>query len=283
VWRAPPAERLRTLGLLLFVGAGFALAVGVGWKRPGALVPYHGIYTLLILFGLFFAWGACARPAVGQFVQMCLFISVTFFLLVNTRAGLTYARERRQKSLALELDIRAGTPIYLVLNRHSETLWLHNDLHEFIAGRMQMLRRAGYEPFPSLADNPPFDEISLPVVPAAVHDMEWNGRNGKTTTAEGYVDFAPAQPIYVAGVRIKVSLRDPERLAYFRMYWQAGGQDFTVLDHFERAIWANEPPLTIYLGKALTRLRIYPDVIPTDFQVEELTLLVPRNGSGAGG
>jgi hypothetical protein len=282
VWRAPPAGHLRILGLLLFFGASAALAVGVGWQRPGALVPYHGIYTVPILCSLYFAWGACARPPVAQFVHMGLFTLVTFFLWANTRDGLALAQDRRQKTLSLEQDIRAGIPLYSLLNRHSEVLWLHNDLHEFIASRMQMLRRAKYEPFTSLVDNPPFDEVPLPLEPAALHDMEWNGRTGTTKTNGGYVDFAPSQPIHVAGLRVKVSLRDPSRLAYFRMYWRTGDQDFSDRDHFERAISAHEPPLTIYLGKTLARLRIHPDFTPLEFQIDELTLLVPRDRAAGG-
>jgi hypothetical protein len=97
VWVRHPAERVRALGLFLYLGAVASLALSVGWGRAvlGADAGFASRYVTLATAALCCVYGIWGlRPgALGQFGQNLLFTVVCLFLPMNVEDGLAGGRQ----------------------------------------------------------------------------------------------------------------------------------------------------------------------------------------------
>jgi hypothetical protein len=280
-WEQPP-ERLRALGLLLFLAAMFSLALGLGWGRSTA-GPFGGFQsryaTLAVptLCCVYFAWVLYGSPAIRPFAEVGLFALACALLPFNTRNGLTHARVHGRQMAAFAKDLGAGVPEYLLLRRYGPFLFF--SLNERLGEGMLMLHEARIGLFRSLRMNPPFRTVPLSVAPAALEDMTWKGDTGRGSGKDPAVLFALPEPTDVAGIRITYSYPDSKgNPIYFRMFWRdrdrnAFGEDRSYLNAFlERS--TQERTVTVWIGEKIDEFRIHPDNPSSAVKISRIELLL---------
>jgi hypothetical protein len=97
VWVRHPAERVRALGLFLYLGAIGSLALTLGWGRAvlgadAGFAPRYVTLATAALCGVYCIWGL-NRGALGQFGQTLLFTVVCLLLPMNVEDGLAGGRQ----------------------------------------------------------------------------------------------------------------------------------------------------------------------------------------------
>ena len=149
-WRRPD-ERVRAVGLALFLVGAVALALAVGWGRSG-MSPTEGFsfryvtLAVLPLVGLYYVWGAYGPPAVRRLVQFGLFAVVCSALLFNTHDGRSRARQGRNELAPIAQEIRTGAAPQEIASRHRQMLYRHASEQQ-LAAWLEMLRAARMGPY----------------------------------------------------------------------------------------------------------------------------------------
>jgi hypothetical protein len=150
-WWGRRDERIRCLGLLLFLGAFVGLALFIGWGRAGIdrNAGFASRYTLLAvpwLVAVYFALEVLGPPARSRFVQMVLFLVLVALLQKNTQLGVAIAQDRRERFQAVERDLRAHLPADAIARRHPILF----PLPDYLIPRLEWLRHAGIGTFKEL-------------------------------------------------------------------------------------------------------------------------------------
>ena len=141
VWRTQPRERLRALGLGLFLLAFLGLAIGIAWGRRGPLMNRYAALAAPFLCALYLAWRRYGPGRSGTWV--CAATCATLVMLTprNTETGLTFAQRQAKTSAAFKRDARAGVPIDELLSRYVPAL--NNREPSFRRGLIQMAAELG--------------------------------------------------------------------------------------------------------------------------------------------
>ena len=151
-WRSRPEERIRCLGLLLFLAALVGLALGIGWGRAGidrsaGFAVRYAVLAVPFLCAVYLACDVVGPAARARFVQVALFIALLALCRTNTRMGLWSGRERRELFRAAERDLRAHLPAEVIAARHP----ILHPVPTFLIPRLEWLRRADIGAFKNLA------------------------------------------------------------------------------------------------------------------------------------
>jgi len=119
VWRRQPEERLRAWGLLLFLGASAALALGIAWARPREVMSdRYPILVAPIVCGVYFTWLLYGKLISRTSVCAIVCVAVFWFVPARTVRGFHWARDRAAKAAAFERDVLAGVPIKEIVSQH---------------------------------------------------------------------------------------------------------------------------------------------------------------------
>jgi hypothetical protein len=151
VLRTKGPEQQRAFGLLSFFGAAGAVIAGMAWGRAG-MVAETGIpdrYVLLIvpMFCVcYVAWILYGPTRLRAPVQFALCLCMLISLHANTVAGLWWGDYYRSRMDAFENDLRAGTPVAVLVQRHGPFLMQWGD-PEALTRYMLMLKHAEAGPF----------------------------------------------------------------------------------------------------------------------------------------
>lgn len=205
-------ERLRTLGLLLFIGAAGALVLIVGYARAGLGQEYvsTGIYLNMVLPAfccIYFIWIEHGTSTVKSLMQVSLFSAACLFLLPNWDYGLGFGRHFGAIGKVLDHDIRAGVPPFILAERHMALLNPATGDVKQIASRLREMQRAGIPQFKHMAPDPAFREVALPVAPMAMNHVVWQEGIGYSCTADpskASVDFAFPESRFVYAIRLLI-------------------------------------------------------------------------------
>ena len=112
VMRAQPPERLRALGLGLFLLAFQALAIGIGWGRQaGALGNRYPVLAAPCLCAVYLVWRRYGPGRSGALVCAALCATLVLLMPWNTAGALRFARTHGEKAAAFERDVRSGMPV----------------------------------------------------------------------------------------------------------------------------------------------------------------------------
>jgi hypothetical protein len=288
VWQRRPEDRPRALGFLLFMAAIVctALAIGAGraaWDHDRGLWPHYTILVAPALCALYFSWGI--QNSWTKVVQTSLFLVVVIFFPVNTSAGLYAARQLSNRIDLFLQDAFAGTPIFILDERHGYFLNPWSGKMKVARG-LEMLRRAQIGQFRNFQADPAFHEISVLNSPSV------EPRNNDDLT------FTLKQSQFVYAVRLKYSYEDPEKgPALFQVLWRnSNANNTTAAERHVRiqlqtgpgpgwwlpdlAIIPPPKPILekeeiIWINDKIDRLRIDPDDKPRLFRVKEINLLLP--------
>ncbi len=145
-WRERPQERVRTVGLLLFIGAMGTLAFSVGIGRSGVREDYGfmdqyvtGAVPVLCL--LYLIWDVAGAPRAGRAIQIFLFSLMLVLLPYNARRGLGMGNALAERKQALMEDVRAGLQPKELAARH----WPKFTCREArMARQLELMRHARY-------------------------------------------------------------------------------------------------------------------------------------------
>ena len=168
VWRAEPAERARALGLLCFIGALTALAIGLGLGRNGFETRYVTL-AVPIWCAIYFVWllyPGPNRPPAGALLALAALAAGW----ANTAFGVQYATELRGQLGAFERDLSAGVPLHELLRRYGPWLHPHQDMPERY---LPMLQRAGVGRYVHLRGDTGLSEVPIDLTPVETTQLSW--------------------------------------------------------------------------------------------------------------
>lgn len=251
VWRSEASERIRALGLLLFLGASAVLGLAVGWGRAGRfpsgeLNSRYAILAALFVCCVYFAWGLYGPRRWRALACAALALFMLAALPFNTLRGLADRNWVEAGMRGVERDLKDGLPRVLIAERHQPFL-LHWDLERLLAG-LGMLREAGLGPFAALREDP-VREISMP----------WPDEAGPSP---GFRSVPLGAALRVYGVRVRVS-GDPESApqSVARVAWRAA-KTGTSREEPARLIRARPGQYrgaTVWINEVIDRLEVRLD------------------------
>jgi hypothetical protein len=297
IWLRQPQDRFRVVGLLLFFGAMASLALGIGWARAGEILwapdpGFHNRYVTLavpLLCGVYFCWVLYRGPG-GRLAQVALLVLLCLLFQPNVRAGLAGATALRKQCEAFEQDLLAGTPPFILAERHGDAIYWSG---EKLAAHLKALHQVGLGRFRLLQPDPVWREEPVPVEPAEVSHLTWRDGLGQGLDANSSLTFSLPEPRFVYAIRLKCSYGptglNPPR-AVLRLLWRKNGQkDFTrTVPEFLRLpfpTWRPDLPMdralsvTIWVKETVDEFRIHPDDKPFVVKLASIDLLVPaRDG-----
>jgi hypothetical protein len=269
-------HRSRAMAMLYFLGAIATLALGIGWGRGDVGIAICWTYDFLpalVWPWIYFVWVIYRPSAIGYFVQGCLFLVMAVVVPLNLKTGLATLEQHHERISALEHDMRAGVPPYVLIARHQSVI--EAGYGEELLHQLWPLRRAGIGSFGFLRDNPPFRELPLPLKPI-VNEAKWEESTIHGTGAESYLAFALPEPMLVAGVRLQ-GTHSNGSTAYVQITWgQNDDSGFTQKGGNCNWGWYGEKAeKTFYVAETINQIRIFPDTKPSNFRISEVVLLIP--------
>jgi MFS family permease len=142
-------ERTRALGLIAFLSAVAAVALGVGLGRAGlgSNAGLAGRYVTLAMPALvcvYVAWAQYGGWPARRLVPLGLCTLMAVLFVPNTRHALAYGQAFRQRFVSLDRDIRAGLPCARLGKAHTgeSGVLIGEGWADLLAERMAMLKRA---------------------------------------------------------------------------------------------------------------------------------------------
>ena len=235
------------------------------------------------------SWVPPVKPrswSAGRILQVLLCTVALLHTPENYHDGLAWGTRHRQAWESFHRDLLAGMPPGFLLRRYDWLLprWRESDFSagnfQYAEACMQLLRQAGIGDFGALRELPRFREISVPVVPTALHEMTWQGDTGHGFGTDPYVEFRlpPAPRVY--GILIRCSLNygsaDPAPVAFGVSWHEIGAPDFTNdPGDFRLDTGSAEKDVGVWVNRPIDRLRIRPDSKPCVLHLSKLVLLVP--------
>jgi hypothetical protein len=150
--RMKDAEWPRRLGLLVFLGAGLALSLAMGWGRSGAppqprwgLPIRCALFMVPLLCAAYFAWTLYGPARLRTRVAWALLALAVVLVPFNVREGFLWRDWYVQEADKVLGDIEAGVPLAAIAERHQPFLLHWN--RDFLVSRLEMLHASGMGPF----------------------------------------------------------------------------------------------------------------------------------------
>ncbi|MCI0564783.1 MAG: hypothetical protein MN733_40470, partial [Nitrososphaera sp.] len=111
----------------------------------------------------FYIWEIYGPQKLRKAVQGSLFIIMCLLLPPNTTRDLSWLNLYPESDKHLQYDLSSGTPLFTLAERYKKLLF-HSVSTSQLAGYMQMLRDANYEPFAQMIENSARSKISMPIM-----------------------------------------------------------------------------------------------------------------------
>jgi hypothetical protein len=281
IFRGSKEGRPRAIGLLCAFAALGSLVLGLAWGRAGTgvnagLEPRYTTLVVPLWLLAFFAWDQFSARAVRRVVLTGLFALNLVLLWPETRVALAYGRAKAANAALFEQDVRDGLPLYLLTRLH--TPFLHRSQDE-VAQVLGMLRKARIGIFGSIAPDPAFHEVAVPVTPTRLRLARWENGTAIVIGYDPELRYVLPKPCLVAGIRLRYShanrAGEPAR---FRVRWTpAAGQPLGPERQYSNWLLptGKDRVTTIWIADLVHEFEIQPDNQRCEFAVHELTLLVP--------
>ena len=295
-------ERLRDLGLLLFLGAAAVLVFVIGRSRAGMGLDYiyQGHYLILVVPALcciYLAWeirgGVSARM-----IQFGLLFVLAALLPLNLRAAIHVGQDVQLKASAFESDLRKGNPASILAERHfSSDVVPRADRLELIL-KAHKANHMGI--FTEIRDDPPMHVETIDPATAILDQIILSGEiaSSKTgTNALGSLTWHLNRARHVYAIRLRYTYIQATSLwPVIHVYWRdSATQEFNVSSALfsrvagpDQPTWAlidgqiqtnaklrTERTLTIWIDTKIDQFRIYLE--PCDVRFSKIELLVPAS------
>jgi hypothetical protein len=276
-WRCR-SERLRALGLLLFLGGFASLALAVGWGRSGygPLAGFHSRYALLAapaLCGAYLAWEAYAPRGWAGFVGAMISTLACMCYVPNLEMAWPSGAAQRDALDAFERDVKAGAPPQRIARQHYSPRVFSAQWKDVLAPRVNNLRSRNIHQFRQEQLRP---VVPLRIQPAELHDVIWNDGACKATGHDPYMVFRFRKPQYAWGIRLTCTYEGRrDEPATFQAFWKLSGRN----DFSERerttiiTIAEKEKKIILPIDDVIDSFRIDPDTRPGAFRISRLELM----------
>lgn len=283
-WYTRPAERVRSLGMFMYLGAMATLIAGLAWGRGAyTLDAYASHYVTVaqpILCCIFFV-AVIVLPRVGWVIQGALALTLVVLFQQNFIHGEWGALDYRGKARAIEEAIRThGTATRVVETFGERPFPFETDPQGFV-DHLTMLSRAGIGVFAELLDESDPGEVAVARVPIATHDLEWKDGIARITGPDPTLDFSVGTGRQVRGLRLSFHYKPaPQGKALLTaVWWRLGGPDGVegmAGGPREFAAPRGRAHLTIPVNDIIEYIRIAPDPRVKEFRLDAIRLLVPE-------
>jgi len=282
-------------GIFFFCGAMVTLAVGIGMSRDG-LEPRYITLAVPIAAAAYLAWVAYGRdvqPKWGANVPIALFIATLLALPLNMKEGRAYARELSGNLYGIRDRIAHGSPPSALYARYA--IWLHPHA-EVVTDYLGMLRDAGVWPYKRLAAEPKFREVPVPLEPVLVQAATWDPQRRMITSDTTWptVRFALPDNPRIAGVRLRYRHHNLNgRYPFVFLRYRKPGQTEFPKEQYQkysptgdhgnwlRSSYARQgddfSTMDTWIYDRIDLIELMPDGQPCEFELLELTLLVPQD------
>ncbi len=294
-WFRRPAERFRASMVFLILGAGLALAMGMGLARGpygpgGGLSHWYVIFAFPALCAVYFAWVLYGPTTLSGLVQMCLFTVACGLLPLNVSAGRAKALERLNIVRAFERDLETDMPPIELAARYGYPI---SDASEYatIPGNfehsLQKLHGARVGPFGSM-QGPFIDwerKQTLSLAPVRTNDLVWEGDTANCTGPDPYIIFALDKPVFVSVVRLTFKYEGSSTDAHCEFYWcDTRHNGFIESERYRQWTQPTTPRKPgedpnyykdVVVNDWVDRIRIDPDNKPCTFQLKQVELFSP--------
>jgi len=282
-WYRRPEERMRVLGLFLFLGASAALLATIGMARAGMGEDYIYIGHYLpkaipALCCVYLVFVAYRGRTLGALVQMGLFTVTCVLLIPNLMTGIWTGRFLLFQS-DLERDVRAGVPPFVLAERYPHLV--QSDDPSLLTATYRRLKRDGIGVFREMQPDPEFREVAIPLRPVEHHEAASAGGAGYARETDPPLVFALGQPTRVYAIRVKLSYKGAKSpSSSLQVFWkQAGQPEFAAGTgrDFTAALPAvpGDRTVTVWVNDTIDGFRIDPHEPPYGFTISEVRLLVP--------
>jgi hypothetical protein len=146
-----------TVGMLLFVLAGGAVAFGIGWGRSGfhddmGLAWRYGWITFPPIAAAYMTWLRCGRW-IGKIAPALLCIIVVIITPVNSISGFMHAEKMRAHQITWEADVRSGMTADQVIAKHYPDY--PQSFRDEMAATLRLMRDRRYSYYESLGRESP--------------------------------------------------------------------------------------------------------------------------------
>jgi hypothetical protein len=289
-WWKRPRERCRVVALLAFLGAMGCLALAIGLGRDG----FESRYVLLAAPAwccVYFITSLYSSKKINMAARMTLLLITGLMLWPNTRIGIEYADDLRNRLGSFERDMVDGLPIHELSCRYRPDLHPH---HDIVTDYLPMLRRAGVGQYQSLQDDLPFLQISLFSEQAASTWVAGDGGIARGTEISPYLLATLPEAKYLYGVRLKYSSSGSNGISpYVSVRWKGSDHDSFNDKQFwkysptgdranwERGTWTRlldlETTTTVWVCEAIKDIRVDVYFRPGagEFRMLDALLLAP--------
>jgi hypothetical protein len=233
------------------------------------------------------------QPKWGASVPAALFVATLLALPINTREGRAYARELSGNLYSIRDKIARGSPPSALYARYA--IWLHPHA-EVVADYLAMLRDARVWPYKRLAPEPQFREVPVPLEPVLVQAATWDPQRHtiKSDTTWPTVRFALPDNPRVAGIRVRYRHHNLNgRYPFVFLRYRKPGQTDFPKDQYQKysptgdhANWLrgsyarlgdDYSTMDTWIYDKIDMIELLPDGQPCEFELLELTLLVPQD------
>lgn len=133
-----------------------------------------------------------------------LFLGQLVLTVLDFQHGISVGKYHKYRMAAFERDLRSGMPTYMLVGRYSKDLG-------FTRTELQDAQRTGFGIFESLHGDPEFREVPLPLEPAVVHDMAWEGGVARPVGDDPYLIFELPEARFIGGLQLEYSHEFPSR------------------------------------------------------------------------
>jgi hypothetical protein len=145
-------ERLRLIGLLLFVAGAvvLSLAIGSGRAAKGGMSTRYALLGVPMFCLAYLAWEIYGPPALRKPARAGFLLIAILVLPFNTRVGMERRNWFGRGFQALEHDLGANVPPAVLAARHHAFLQQNEAV---LATKIRMLHQARFGPFARLGDD----------------------------------------------------------------------------------------------------------------------------------
>lgn len=296
-------DRLRTLGLMLFLAASAVLVFVIARFRAGMGVDYiyQGHYLVVVMPALcciYLFWEIQGGLA-GRLVQLGLVVVIAVLFPLNLSAAIQLGRDVKHKTAAFEHDVRNGVPASVLAERH-----FANDVvsrGENLAAILKDNKAHGIGIFKEIRDDPSARIEKVDVAEAIPDGVVWH--EGVALTAHsgsaGSLTWKLTYPRHVYAIRICYAYRRATNLwPTLRTYWRnSATEDFNDAAAFFATVAGPDQPtwelidgkihtdvkvrtmrkLTVWLDATIDEFRCYPDSAPCEVRFSSVELLEPAS------
>lgn len=184
-------ERVGTPRVMMTLG----LAVGLGRNGFESRYITLSVPILCCVYLIFVTY--LPRPASDRISVLLLAAAVLAFW-PSMRSGMQYGRTLRAELGSFEEQMKDGVPPYLLIHEFQPYLHPHE---ERLSDYLPMLRTARFGAFGFLKENPAFEEIAVPLRPAALEYADWEEPTAHTRSP--FAEITVWVCDRVAGIRIQ--------------------------------------------------------------------------------